>query len=85
MINSKRAVIIGKTWKEVSGKKDLKDLNVYNRALGEKMGRSKLTNEQILEIRSKYPGETGPELSKQYGVSHAMIYNIVKRKNWNHI
>lgn len=27
----------------------------------------------------------GPQLAKEYGVGHAMIYNIVKRKNWTHI
>ncbi len=77
-----RALIIGKTWNHIPG---AKDLMIYNRALGEKMGRSKLTDSQVLEIRDKYPKMKGPELAKEYGVGHAMIYNIIKRKNWTHI
>jgi hypothetical protein len=77
-----RDAIIGKTWKHLPGSKNL----IRNkRALGEKMGRSKLTGSMVVEIRDKYPMKTGPELAKEYGVGHAMIYCIVKRKNWTHI
>lgn len=75
-------VVSGKTWKHLPGaKKIIKE----NRAVGEKMGRSKLTRESVLEIREKYPQKTGPELAKEYGVGHAMIYSIIKRKSWGHI
>lgn len=77
-----RSIITGKTWNHIPGCKKLKK---YNRALGEKMGRSKLTENQIREIRLKYPQKTGTQLAREYGVGHAMIYNIVKRKNWTHI
>ena len=77
-----RDAITGRTWAYLPG---AKPLNTSKRALGEKMGRSKLTNRQVLEIRSKYPNKKGPELAKEYRVGHAMIYNIIKRKNWNHI
>lgn len=77
-----RSLIIGRTWAHVPG---AKPLMIYKRALGEKMGRSKLTNSQVLDIRSKYPKIKAPKLAKEYGVGHAMIYNIIKRKNWTHI
>jgi Mor family transcriptional regulator len=77
-----RSMIIGKTWNHVPGKKPL--IN-SKRALGEKMGRSKLSEKQVLEIRKYYPEKTGPQLAREYGVGHAMIYAIIKRKNWLHI
>src|SRR5216684_6533930 len=77
-----RNIIIGKSWNHIDGSKKLK---FFNRALGEKTGRSKLTEKQVLEIRSKYPETNGPKLAKEYGVAHSMIYAIVKRKNWTHI
>lgn len=77
-----RDAIIGRTWKHIPG---AKPLNRNNRALGEKTGRSKLTQKQVIEITEKYPKINGPRLAKEYGVGHAMIYNIVKRKNWTHI
>jgi Mor family transcriptional regulator len=77
-----RALISGKTWRHIPG---YKPLNRDNRALGEKMGRSKLTEKEVLEIRSQYPEKNGPELSKEFGVTHRMIYCIIKRKNWIHI
>lgn len=54
---------------------------------GENHQSSKLTNEQVLEIRNKYtPFEyTYPMLSKEYGVSHHTIRDIVRRESWKHI
>ena len=77
-----RSIIIGKTWAHVQGSKPL---ITYNRALGEKMGRSKLNKEQVLDIRSRYPKETKAQLARTFGVGHAMICCIVNRKNWKHI
>lgn len=77
-----RDIIIGKTWSHIGGAKPLK---TYNRALGEKMGRSKLIKEQVLEIRCRYPKETKAKLSRAFGVGHAMICRIVNRNNWKHI
>lgn len=77
-----RDAITGKTWGHLPGEKKLK---TKNRALGEKMGRSKLTESQIHEIRSSYPSKSGPELANEFKIGHAMIYNIIKRKNWKHI
>lgn len=77
-----RNIIIGKTWKNLPG---AKDLNYYNRAVGEKMGRSKLTEQQVIQIRESYPLKSGPQLAKEFGVTHCNIYCILNRKNWTHI
>lgn len=77
-----RHAIIGKTWKHLPG---AKKLNRFNRANGERMGRSKLTEKQVKEIRGKYPSINGPQLAKEYGISHRNVYCIVKHKNWTHI
>jgi hypothetical protein len=57
------------------------------RVLGEKHGSSKLTNQQVLEIRKKYiPRKySSRRLSSEYGVSHNVILKIVHNKIWTHI
>jgi len=54
---------------------------------GEKNSRSKLTIEQVIEIREKY--KTGQfsqrKLAKEYGISRSLICFIVNNKNWKHI
>ena len=46
-------------------------------------GRSKLTEKQIIEIRSS--NLKGVELGRLYGVDHTTISLIKRRKNWKHI
>ena len=48
---------------------------------------SKLTEEQVIEIRQRYKlGETtGKELGKKYAVSAACIWKIIRRDSWSHI
>ncbi len=55
--------------------------------LGEADGNSKLTKEEVLEIREEYAhGDMlQRELAKAYGVTPTQIGNIVKRKFWKHI
>ncbi len=74
--------ICGSSWKHLPGRKSIIS---NNRAFGEKASRTKLTEKEVLEIRAQYPNKTGPQLAKEYGVGHAMIYCIVKRKNWRHL
>lgn len=54
---------------------------------GERHPLSKLTEKQVLEIRSKYPkgNITFRQLAEKYGVSVATISAVVHRYNWNHI
>ena len=51
---------------------------------GSKNGFSKLTEEQVLEIRSKYTGKRGEKvkLAKEYNVVVTTITNIINNKSW---
>ncbi len=57
------------------------------RARGERNGSSKLTTEQVLEIRRRYDPKSRNQsaLGREFGVSNAMIGHIVHRKQWQHI
>ena len=57
--------------------------NTYN-ARGSAHGRSKLTEEQVLEIRA-IEGKTHTQIAKEYGVGRTIIFNIINRKRWVHI
>lgn len=54
---------------------------------GERVGTSKLTEQQVLDIRAKYTGAIGEQikLSKEYGVNPATIRDLLFRKTWKHI
>lgn len=56
---------------------------------GEKHKLSRLTPEQVLQIRGDYKkGERGNgirQFAKTYAVSERLIYNIVNNKTWKHI
>jgi len=47
---------------------------------------AKLTEAQVREIRQRYTaGEIGPNLAREYGVSHQVIYAVIHRKTWTHV
>lgn len=53
---------------------------------GSKHGRSKLTEEQVLEIRAlRESGCTTVSLSNQFGVSDPQITRICTRQQWDHL
>ena len=54
---------------------------------GEEHWDSKLTEEEVREIREKYIPYTYSlsQLAKEYGVSESCIKFIIKRKTWKHI
>jgi hypothetical protein len=52
---------------------------------GEKHGMSKLTNEQVMEIRQIGRTMSQRKIGKLFGVSHCMVGYILKRKSWTHI
>ena len=54
-----------------------------SRPRGEMVFGSKLTEEQIREIRAAFG--TQREIGSQYGVSDVMISRILRRKNWKHV
>lgn len=55
--------------------------------LGESHGMAKLTNEDILKIRSEYQYRVngGPILGPKFGVDPSLITMIVRHKIWKHI
>ena len=58
-----------------------------NCAHGEQQGLSKLTEEQVLEIRSRYAaGDISQrKLGGEFGVSQVTIGAITRRRTWTHI
>lgn len=62
-------------------------LNKPSYIKGEKHGCSKLTNEQVLEIRELYSTKnySQRQLGKKFGVALGLINNIINRKNWKHL
>jgi hypothetical protein len=54
---------------------------------GESNGQSKLKNEQVVEIRTKYATKnyTQRQLAEEYNVHNSIIYDIVHRITWKHI
>lgn len=54
--------------------------------VGEKHPRSKLTVDQVREIRAgRAAGVHGKDLAARYGVTHALIYAIANRRVWKHV
>lgn len=49
---------------------------------GEKNHQSKLTSEQVAEMRSQYPRATLLDLSERYGISMAQVSRIVRNEHW---
>jgi hypothetical protein len=49
---------------------------------GEKNGQSKLTREQVENIRNKYSNSSTRKLAAEYGVSNILISKIVNNKIW---
>ncbi|PBB75193.1 hypothetical protein CK227_10400 [Mesorhizobium sp. WSM4308] len=50
--------------------------------LGEKCGTSKLTSDDVKEIRRLHGKVTGAELSRRYGVGQMQISRILRRQRW---
>lgn len=57
------------------------------KSLGENHGMSKLTKDQVLEIRGAYSfyKVTLKQLAQKYGVSIATISYVVNRETWSHV
>lgn len=53
---------------------------------GEKVNTSKLTADQVREIRKRSKeGESARGLAREFGVKHSSILKVIKRKSWKHI
>ena len=53
------------------------------RRAGEQNHSAKLTETQVSEIRSLWPGVASRKLGKRFGVSHALILAIVHERAWS--
>jgi len=54
--------------------------------LGELHGNSKLTKQDVLDIRAAWEaGVSQRELGRRYGVASTTIHSIVRREMWNHV
>jgi hypothetical protein len=57
----------------------------YNSAKGSKSGRSKLTEEQVCEIRNLHYSHSTNDLAKRYNVNPTTIGHIVSGSTWKHV
>lgn len=68
---------------------NVRDRETRNRRrdlIGSANGRAKLSSGQVLEIRAQRArGATVEALSKQFGVSGGLVYQIVNRRVWTHV
>jgi hypothetical protein len=62
-------------------------LGLWTVKRGQTNGHSKLTNEQVIAIRSRYASESisQTDLAKEYSVDRTLIGLIVRRKVWTHL
>jgi len=62
-------------------------LHLERRPRGEQQSQAKLTVDSVRAIRAAYAagGETYASLATRFGVSPALIRNVIKRRNWGHV
>lgn len=71
-------------------KDNAQDMVMKNRKItvfGEENGKSKLTKNDVLEIRKSYKkGIKGyPQIAKQFSISTSTVQAIIERRTWDHI
>jgi len=68
---------------------DMHAKNRANHARGENNEKSKLTAEQVIEIRKRFKSRSridgARSLARGFGVTHQSIIAIISRKTWTHI
>lgn len=78
--------LTGRTRPELSGERNGSHTHPEKRPVGEQHGRSKLTRDQVLEIRERRAeGSSMYRLALDYGVTKMTIRMIVERKTWRHV
>lgn len=58
--------------------RDMHERGRARKATGEANARTKLTADQVDEIRRRYGDESGLRLAREFGVHHTWIYRIVR-------
>lgn len=77
---------IGKSWSDVGNyRKIIRKQNTFAR--GSSITNSKLTEEDVYEIKRLYMEEDikSPELSKRFNMTRTNICDILKEKTWKHV
>ena len=87
--NTIESVILGRTWVHISGSLRRADLTHspkhQNHIKGEGHYKSRLTSEQVAEIRARaLRGERGVDLAAEYGVVKTTISSIKTGRNRRH-
>lgn len=67
--------------------KDMHDKKRRRCGIGERQGKARLTEKQVIDIRRSFSiGEkTRSELAKQYGVAYGTIFAIIANTAWRHL
>ena len=79
---------VGKTWAHIEGPVGPRRESESGKfEPGSKPHNTKLTDEQIREIRSRYEvrGETLDAIAKDYGITGGNVSMIGRRKTWKHV
>ena len=53
--------------------------------VGSKMWNAKLTEQDVIDIRSKSPQISYAKIAKEYKVSLMAVANVITRKTWKHV
>lgn len=65
---------------------NMDDMEKKGRKLrGTDMKHAVLTEDQVREIRRRYPKENGSALAREFGVSTGVPYMIYTRRRWKHV
>lgn len=80
-----KGIFIGKFVSEETRQKQSKTRKGRKICVGSKNGRSKLDDQNVIDIRKDYQEKTVKELMKQYSVSKRTIDLILRGKSWTHI
>lgn len=67
---------------------NMRDMEAKKRSLhykGSSHGRSKLTEQDVIQIRKSHPEFNQNQLARMYGVTGTNIGAILKRETWTHI
>ena len=79
-------IVTGNTWRRVGGVSSKRGKYIQDTRYAEEAPRSKMTNEQVVGIRSRLAaGEKGVDLAREFGVIPATISSIKTRRKWRTI
>lgn len=85
-IYSVKRILSNTKWKHLKDENLIRLIRQKSNSKRIKLNSRKFTNYQILEIRSKFENNYSlVQLSTEYGVSHGVIFGIIKHKTYKEI